>query len=43
MAQYEWLRGERGAKGQDRYRFHVLLCNYETLYQEPELLTSVRT
>ena len=42
VQQYEWFVNDKAPKGQERYRFHVLLCNYETIVSEPEALTGIR-
>ena len=42
VLQHEWFRDKKGASGQDRYRFHVVLCNYETVISEPDALLAVR-
>ena len=42
VQQYEWLVDEKAPRGQEKYRFHVLLANYETVIQEPDALVAVR-
>jgi len=42
VQQYEWLVDEKAPRGQEKYRFHVLLANYETVVQEPDALIAVK-
>ena len=41
IIEHDWLAPER-RKGEPRYRFHVCLCNFETIVMDPEPLKAVR-
>ncbi|KAL1508490.1 hypothetical protein AB1Y20_004591 [Prymnesium parvum] len=42
VQQYEWFQNEKQPKGEEKYRFQVLLCNYETVVQDPDALLSIK-